>query len=198
VYERWLATSAVTYVVAHHLGLVPGGLGPAPDGTRWADWLDLLVPLVVLVPPAMALREAGAAPRHWTLFVIGCVIYAWGHGMHLAANSVNNARPGPTAHLWDEVVGHLVWYLGAALVLAALARTMPGRPRPGIVGYALAVLVGITWASNAVGGGTEPLSVAVAAVAALFGWRHRDGLGVTLLVGFLPSAVLILVSPWVA
>ena len=193
-YDQWLVISAGTYVVAHHLGLLPGGLGAAPDGTQWADWVALVVPFVVLVPAAMVLREAGAAPKLWVLFGVGCVIYAWGQGMHLSANSVNNASPGPTAHLWDEVVGHLVWYTGAALVLAAVARTMPGRQRPGVIGYALAVLVGLTWATNALGGGTEWLSLVVALWAVGFGWVHRDELGVTLLVGFLPSIALILLA----
>jgi hypothetical protein len=197
VYERWLAISATAYVVAHHLGLLPAGLGAAPGGTQWADWLALAVPVVVLAPAAMVLREAGSAPQEWVLFGVGCVIYASGQGMHLAANSVNNAHPGQTAHLWDEVVGHLVWYTGVALVLAAVARTMWGRRRPGIGGYVLAVLVGLTWATNAVGGGTELLSLMVALLAAGFGWLHRGDLGATLLVGFLPSAALILliVSP---
>jgi hypothetical protein len=199
VYGRWLAITAVAYVLAHHLGLLPDGLGAAPDGTQWADWLDLLVPVVVLGSAAMVMRAAGSAPSDWVLFGIGCVVYASGHGIHLAANSVGNAQPGPTEHLWDEVVGHLIWYAGAALVLAALARTMVGRQRPGVVGYLLAVAVGLTWATNAVGGGTEVLSLVVALAAASFGWRHRGGLGETLLIGFLPSAagILLALTPWV-
>lgn len=196
-YDQWLSVSALAYALAHHLGLLPGGLGVAPDGTQWADWLALLVPVVVLVPAAMVLREASSTSREWVLFGVGCVVYAWGQGMHLAANSVNNASPGQTAHVWDEVVGHLIWYSGAALVLAAVARTMWGRPRPGVLGYVLAVLVGLTWATNAAGaagGGTEGLSLVVALGAAVFGWLHRDELGVTLLVGFLPSVALILLT----
>lgn len=194
VYERWLAITALAYVVAHHLGSLPDGLGSAPDGTQWADWLQLLVPLIVLAPAAMVMAAADAEVGPWTLFGIGCVVYATGQGIHLAANSVNNARPGETAHLWDEIVGHLIWYVGTALVLLALARTMPGRPRCGLVGYVLAVAVGLTWASNAVGGHTVLLSLAVALVAVWFGWRHRRGLSRTLLVGFLPSAVVLAVA----
>lgn len=198
MYSRWLGVTALAYVVAHHLGLLPDGLGEGPRGTRWADWLDLVVPVVVLAPAAMVLREAGAAARQWAVLGAGCVVYASGHGIHLAANSVGNAAPGETAHLWDEVVGHLVWYSGAALVLLALATTMPGRPRPGFLGYVLAVGVGITWATNALGGGTELLSLAVALVAVAWGWRQRGGLGVTLLVGFLPAAVVLVaaLTPW--
>lgn len=49
-YGRWLAVTALSYAVLHHLGLLPDGLGAGPDDTRWTDWLDLLVPWLVLVP----------------------------------------------------------------------------------------------------------------------------------------------------
>ena len=187
MYGRWLAATAVVYAVVHHLGLLPSGLGPAVHGTRVADWLDLAVPWLVLLPAALTLQAAQVAPRVWWTFGAGAVAYASGHGMHLAANSVGNVDPGPTAHLWDEVVGHYVWYAGAAGVLAALAMSMVGRPRPSILGYLLAIAVGLTWASNAVGGGTELFSLAVAAVAAGWGWTQRHHLGVVLLVGFGPA-----------
>ena len=51
-YGRWLAVTALAYAVLHHLGLLPSGLGSAPDDTQWADWLDLLVPWLVLTPAA--------------------------------------------------------------------------------------------------------------------------------------------------
>jgi hypothetical protein len=140
------------------------------------------------------MRAAAASPRAWTVFGAGVVAYASGHGIHLAANSIGNSRPGRTAHLWDEVVGHQVWFLGVALVLAALASTMIGRPQPSPVSYLLALAVGLTWASNAVGGGTEVFSLVVALVACGFGWTHRRGLGVTLLVGFLPAALVLVVE----
>lgn len=193
-YGRWLAASALAYAVLHHLGLLPSGLGSAPDHTQWADWLDLLVPWLVLVPAALTLRAGEAAPRTWVLFGAGVVTYASGHGIHLAANSVGNADPGPTAHLWDEVVGHHLWYLGVALVAAALADTMAGRPRPGPVGYLLALAVGLTWASNAVGGGTVVMSLALAAIASSYGWVRRRELGVVLLVAGLPAVGVLVVE----
>lgn len=193
-YSHALAATALAYAVLHHLGLVPSGLGSGPDDTQWADWLDLLVPWLVLVPAALTLGAAQPPTRTWVVFGAGVVAYASGHGIHLAANSVGNADPGPTAHLWDEVVGHHLWYLGVALVVVALADTMSGRPRPGPVGYLLAAAVGLTWASNAIGGGTVAMSLVLAAVAAAYGWRRRRELGVVLLVAGLPAAVVLLVQ----
>jgi hypothetical protein len=193
-YRRWLAATAVAYAVVHHLGLLPSGLGSAPDDTQWADWLDLLVPWLVLVPAALTLRAAQAPTRTWVVFGVGVVAYASGHGIHLAANSVGNAEPGPTAHLWDEVVGHHLWYLGVALVTVALSDTMRGRPPPPPVGHLLAVAVGLTWASNAVGGGTVVMSLVLAAVATAYGWTRRHELGVVLLVAGLPAVVVLVVE----
>ena len=191
VYRRWLALTALSYSVVHHLGLLPDGLGHGPSGTRWADWLDLLVPWLVLVPAALAVRAAGASERTWAVLGAGVVAYAGGHGIHLAANSIGNVARSDTAHVWDETVGHLVWYAGVALVLAALARTMVGEPRAGALGHLLALAVGLTWASNAAGGGTVVPSLVIAIGAVAFGWRHRSGLAGVLVTGFVP-AVLVL------
>lgn len=194
MYSRWLALTALSYAALHHLGLLPGGLGEGPDGTRWADWLDLLVPWLVLTPAAATLWADRCPPATWVVFGVGAGLYVSGHGIHLAGNSVGNVHPSATAHLWDERVGHLVWYAGVALVLAALARTMVGRSRPGAVGYLLAVAVGLTWAANALGGGTLWLSLPVAAVACWYGWRHRHDLAGTLVVGFAPAVVVLMVA----
>ena len=167
-YSRWLATTAVAYAVLHHLGLLPDGLGAAPEDTQWADWLDLLVPWLVLVPAALTVAAAKADAGTWALFGAGAVAYASGHGIHLAANSVNNAVGGETAHLWDETVGHAIWYAGVALVVAALARTMAGRPRPPLLAHLLALAVGVTWATNAVGADLELAGLLVAYLPAVW------------------------------
>jgi hypothetical protein len=197
VYLRRLAVTATAYVVCHHLGLLPGGLGAAPHGTQWADWLDLLVPFLVLGPAAATLQAGGATPRAWWLFGLGAVTYATGHGVHLAANSVGNAAPGPTEHLWDEVVGHEIWYAGVAILVVALATTMTGRERPPPIGYLLAALAGLTWASNAVGGGADVVSLTCALVATAYGVRHRRDLAVALAVAG-GVATLTLLGVWIA
>lgn len=190
-FRRALAATAVAYVFCHHLGLLPSGLGSGPHGTQWADWLDLAIPWLVLAPAAVALEAARVPPRVWPVFGAGVIAYASGHGIHLAANSVGNASPGPTAHLWDEVVGHYVWFAGVALVLAALSLAMVDRPRPHALGYALAIGAGLTWATNAVGGGTVVFSLVVALAVVAFGWRHRGDLAGILWVGYSPAVVVL-------
>lgn len=194
MYLRALLLTAVAYAVTHHLGLLPDGLGPGPEGTQWADWIDLLVPWLVLVPAAVTLHAAEVAPRVWATFGAGGVAYASGHGIHLAANSVYNTDPGETAHLWDELVGHHLWFVGVALVFAAVAGSMSDRPRAGLLGHAAALAVGLTWATNAVGGGTELFSLLVAVALTVFGWRRRRELGDVLLTGFGPAVVFLVVA----
>jgi hypothetical protein len=189
-----LALTAVAYALTHHFGLLPSGLGAAPEDTRWADWLDLLVPWLVLVPAVLTVAAAKADARTWALFGAGALAYASGHGIHLAANSVNNAVGGETAHLWDETVGHAIWYAGVVLVVAALARTMADRPRPPLLAHLLALGVGLTWATNAVGADLEIPGLLVALGFATYGWRHRTDLRLVLLTGFVPSAVLLVAS----
>lgn len=93
-------------------------------------------------------------------------------------------------------MGHEIWYAGVALVVVALAMTMPERPRPAPVGYLLAALAGLTWGSNAVGGGTEVLSATLAVAAAAYGWKNRDDLRLVLAVAGVVS-VLTMVVAWV-
>lgn len=190
----WLAACAVSYVLMHHLGTALGWLGgPGSDGTRWADWIDLLTPYVVLLPAAAALHAGRAGRRAWAIYLVGAITYVEGHGIHLAANSVGNVAPGDVAHLWDEIIGHYLWYTGIALVFAALAMTLARRPAPrGIVPYVLAVLVGVTTTTNALEGNTALLDLAYAAGFLAWGWRTRHGLGRLLIAAFAPAAVLLI------
>ena len=193
-WDRWLALTALAYALLHHVGSLPAGLGPAGHDTRWADWIDLVTPYAVLVPAGLALRAARPPASAWALLCAGALLYAQGHGVHLAANSVGNVTPGPAAHLWDEVVGHAVWYAGAGLVMAALALGMRGRPRPrSPLAYVLAVAVGTTWATNAIGGGTSAASLLAAALAVGVGCRGRREQPVLLAVGSAPAVVVLAV-----
>ena len=184
--DVWLAVTAAAYCACHHLGSLPDGLGDAGTGTRVADWLDLLVPFVVLVPALMTLLAARVSRATYVWFAVGSWLYATGHGVHLSANSIGNVAPGATAHLWDEQVGHWIWYAGVAVVFATLASTLVGRPEPAwswkyVVVRLLALGVGLTWGTNAVGGhfGIGGLVLALAAMA----WALRRRQGLTVLVG---------------
>ena len=55
----------------------------------------------------------------------------------------------------------------------------------------LAVAVGLTWATNAIGGGTVVFSLVVALVAVVVGWRCRAELAGVLWVGFTPAVVVL-------
>lgn len=193
-----LVVTALAYCVCHHLGSVPHGFGDAGDGTRIADWLDLLVPFVVLLPALGTLLEAGVGRATYLWFAVGSWLYATGHGIHLAANSIGNVAPGETAHLWDEQVGHWTWYAGVAVVFATIASTLPDRePARNPLAWLLAVGVGTTWGTNATGGELTWAGTALALAAVGWGVRHhRDRgqlVGVVGLAGLAAIAVSALV-----
>jgi hypothetical protein len=192
--SRWLLALGVAICVGQHLGALPGGLGDAGGRTLWVDWIDLLTPYAVVGSALLALASAGTSRRGWLLAGTGGIAYVQGHGIHLSANSIGNARgEAAPVHLWDEVVGHWLWYAGLALLLAAL---VPAARRAGVgaslLGLLVAAGVGLTWATNALEGGTAVGSLLVAAGFTGWGWRLRaDGAGRLLLAAF-PLAVVVL------
>lgn len=190
----WLVLLALGYVVLHHAGTIFAGLDDVADTkTRWADWIDLLTPYVVTGAAGGALRAGGASRGTWTLFWFGAVLYTQGHGIHLAANSVDNALPGnpEPAYLWDEHVGHWLWYVGFYLLVVALALALADRrPRGGPIAYLLAGLVGFTNFTNSVEGQTPWLGIGAAVVFTLWGLLTRDGMGRFLLTAYAVSLAL--------
>lgn len=188
---RWVAASAVVYNVAHHLGALPGGLGAAGHATRWVDWIDLLTPYAVVGTALAALAAAGTDRRGWWLALLGAGLYAQGHAVHLAANSISNARgDAAPVHLWDEVMGHWLWYAGVAVLVVAVARAVPLRTTP--VAAALAAATGLTWTTNALEGTTAVGSLLVALALTGWGWHRRsEGTGRLLVIAFGLSALLL-------
>lgn len=153
------------------------------------------MPFVVLLPALGTVLRARVGRATYLWFAVGSWLYATGHGIHLAANSIGNTAPGPTAHLWDEQVGHWVWYAGVAVVAATLASTMPARPRPGHPGaWLLAVAVGATWGTNATGGELTWPGLALAVAALVWGARHRGDQGVLLAAAGAAGVVAVVVS----
>jgi hypothetical protein len=188
---RWAAVCALAYNLTHHLGALPGGLGSAGGSTRWVDWIDFLTPYAVVGAALAAVAAVGTDRRGWWLALLGAGAYVQGHAVHLAANSIGNARgEAAPVHLWDEVVGHWLWYSGVALLVVALARSL--RLPVTTASVVLAVATGITWTTNALEGTTAVGSLLVAAGLSTWGWRRRaEGTGRLLLVAFGLSTVLL-------
>jgi hypothetical protein len=188
-----LSLFAVAVAVLHHVGAVPVGWLGTVGPTRWTDWLDLCTPYVVLGAAAAVLLAAGATRRCWLAGGVAGVLYTQGHGVHLAANSVNNRLDDSAVHLWDEVVGHLLWYAGLALLVVVLGHALAGSPL--VVrwwGWVLAAAFGLTHATNALEGGTAVPSLLVAVGLCLWSRRLPDPLGrLVLLVYGLASLVLL-------
>jgi hypothetical protein len=189
----WLLLFGVSYGVMHHAGTIFTGLGEVGP-TRWADWIDLLTPYLVTGAAAGALRGGGASRVTWGVFWLAAVLYTQGHGIHLAANSVGNTIDGPhpdVVNLWDEVVGHYLWYAGFALLVAALAVALADRrPRGGVAAHLLAAVVGFTHFTNSVEGQTPWMGIGTAVVFAAWGLLTRDGMGRFLLTAYGPSLLL--------
>lgn len=180
--------------LTHHVGLLTEPLGTV-GSTSWNDWLDLLVPYLVVGSALAVLLSVRPDRIAWGLFVAGAIAYVQGHGLHLAANSVANTAPGPTAHVWDEVAGHVIWYGGLALLVVALVRGLSDVPlRVDAWGWAAAVGFGATVGTNAVGGGTIPGSLPVSLAFLAYGLRRRDALGTLLAVTFALGVVVMLVD----
>ncbi len=191
-----LALYATAVVLGHHIGTIAKPLGTVGP-TEWADWIDLLVPLAVLGGAAAVLKAAGAQRSDWVLFGLGALLYAQGQGLHLGANSINNADPvglaEDAAHLWDEVVSHYITYVGHTIVVGALTLTLL---RTGLqahrASFLLAALFGLTWTNNTIEGGTPVLGLAVAIGYAVWGWQRRQQAAARLLLAAYGLSFLLL------
>ncbi len=187
---RWLLVFGVTYGLLHHQGFVLARLGTVDGtGTRWADWIDLATPYLVLAPlvVALALLQPAVSSRIWIAFATGATAYIQGHGIHLAANSVSNVavdeavanrRLLDVVHLWDELVGHYLWYGGLSLavlvvVIAARHHRPVMSPAYSALAFFVAVLAGVTYATNALEGYFAWPGLVFAGLATIGLARHR-------------------------
>ena len=190
---RLLAASAVALVLTHWLRLAPLGYA-APGATRWEDFADLLTPYVVAGPALVVLARTGATRRLWAAALTGTALFVQGHGLHLSANSITFASgPAAPAYLWDEQVGHHLWFAGLTVLQLAVVRAVRNLPLSvGAAAASLAVLVGITWAANVVEAGAAPFGSAIAAGLVVHGWRSRArATGRLLLVAYGLSLLLV-------
>src|SRR5205085_5571262 len=134
--------------------------------------VDLLVPYVVVGAAVLALSAAGTDRAGWVLFVVAAVAYTQGHGIHLAANSVDNAVGGHVAHRWDEKVSHWIWYAGLSGMVIALTRAAPELVIP-TWAWVVPALFGFAWFDNTVEGGVPALGIVVAVAVGGFALRRR-------------------------
>jgi hypothetical protein len=171
-----LAAFAATVIVTHHVNTAFGPLGRVGT-TRWADWVDLLVPYVVLATAAATLAAAETGRREWILLAATGVLYTQGHGIHLAANSIAGVDPSDAAHLWDETIGHWLWYGGLAGIVATLAYALRDVPSTRSAwALVLSLGFGFTICTNSIEGGTAALGLASALVFVTWGLRQRGRL----------------------
>ncbi len=188
--QAWTAFLAVI-AVGHHLGTLSAPLGDV-GAIQWADLVDLLLPYAVVATAGVALLSVGC--RYQILGAAGLLAYVQGHGIHLAANSVAQREPGETAFFWDELAGHAIWYSGLYLVVGALMMGRAVRSAPGLLRVVLAVVVGVTFATNALGGHAVPLAVVACSVLAVLALRRREGVGVDVLVAALAALLSLAVA----
>jgi hypothetical protein len=159
---------AAAPAVFHHLPVVAGKID------HLNDYVDLLTPFAVVGAATLLLLALAAPPDALALALVAAILYVDGHGIHLAANSVDNESPtgvaGSRAHFWDERFGHLEWHTGWFLLLAAVCLAERGRAvrLSRRAQAAVLVLLGVTFFTNTVEGGTW--FVELAATAAFGAW----------------------------
>ncbi|HEY3181652.1 MAG TPA: hypothetical protein VGJ77_02365 [Gaiellaceae bacterium] len=148
---------------------------PALVGDPAADWIDLVTPFAVLGAAALVLRAVAARGLPVVAAAAAAILYVDGHGIHLAANSIKHEHPRgdvlSVANFWDEDWGHFEWHLGLFILVAALCLAARGAPVSLTAGIATAVLLGFTFFTITVEGGTWWLELA--ATAAFVPWALR-------------------------
>jgi hypothetical protein len=161
------------------------------------DWVDLLTPFAVVGAAAVTLTALEAPPLVLALALVAAIVYVDGHGIHLAANSIDNLHPtgsaGSTAHFWDERWGHLEWHAGWFALIAALCLAERGRATSISRRQTVAVLVllGFSLFTNTVEGGTWPLELAATAIFAAWWLAERRPLLRVVAASFAVGATLI-------
>jgi hypothetical protein len=174
--HRRVAVFAATVIVAHHVNTALGPLGYLGT-TRWADWVDLLVPYAVVGTAAAVLAATRAGRWEWIALAATAILYTQGHGIHLAANSIAGVEPSDAVHLWDETVGHWLWYSGLAGLVATLAYAVRDVPASRSVwALVLSLGFGFTICTNSIEGGTAALGLVCGIVFAAWGLRERGRL----------------------
>jgi hypothetical protein len=156
-------------------------------GITVGDAIEAAGVFVVLALFARAGRLARAGNVASALAGVAAVSYAFGHGVHVAANSIHDfaersgaGDPIGLLDFWDERAGH--YLVEAGRVFFAIALLSAPAPRGAAKGSALAALGGVAYGfivfASAVEGQTVPVALpfyALVAVVALWRGRAREG-----------------------
>ncbi|MGE5180022.1 MAG: hypothetical protein ACM3PF_13115 [Bacteroidota bacterium] len=154
-------------------------------GITAGDAIEAAGVFVVLALFARAGRLARPGSVASALAGVAAVSYAFGHGIHVAANSIHDfaelrhaGDPIGLLDFWDERVGHYLVEIGR--VLFAVSLLGAPAPRGAAKGAALAALGGAAYGfiafASAVEGQTVPVALPFyALVAAVLLWRARKG-----------------------
>lgn len=178
------------------------------------DALDILTPLV-LIPLYWLLFKVGTNREPSRLeevaFMILAALWALGHGMHLAANSINNLIEGLSktqviditgtdiyalTYFLDEHLSHYAWHTGILGLTALLIyREWRAPARIATVWWATllgGLVYGFTYFSIVLEGQTVPLGLPFAVVISLLGlfWARRKLTQRPLLAFFLVALVV--------
>jgi hypothetical protein len=150
---------------------------PAVAGDA-ADWIDLATPFAVIGASALLLWR-GIPALVLFVIVVGALLYVSGHGIHLAANSIDSERltgdARDVAHFWDEEWGHIQWHLGWFVLILGFClaeRAWPIRVERRL-GALSALLLAATLFTSTVEGGTWWLELAATCVFVPWALRAR-------------------------
>lgn len=217
------AISFTVFIIAPALLPQPLAAGPAP---RLGDVVDMLTPFVLIPWYYWLYRSAEdwafepASGPLTGLFMVAAILFIYGQGMHLAANSISHFLgdvPGADAYaityFYDEVLSHYVWHLGALGFAGVLLWRhyqpvkkgvnmwhIGGRQRR-LLGVA-AALYGLTVALAAIEGQTVlldlPAAILIAVLFGLFWWRqrHLPGAPVFSFLGMGYIAATVVLAGW--
>jgi hypothetical protein len=147
-----------------------------PEGALF----DVATPFAVVGTSALVLLRLGAHGLPALLAGVAAVAYTSGQSIHLAANAVADQMPigkvAVVAEFWDETFGHMWWHVGWLGLLAAFClaeREAPAAPADRKTLCVAAVLLGFTFFTNTVEGGTWWLGLGAACVLAAVAARRR-------------------------
>jgi hypothetical protein len=171
---------------------------PPVAGETAGDYIDLATPFAVLGAALLVLLVLRADAAALAFAFVAGVLYADGHGIHLAANSIGHEQlsgdAADVAHFWDEEFGHIEWHLGwfGLVVAICLAeRRRSGSGAPWWVAAASSALLGFTLFADTVEGGTWWLELATTAIFLGWAFNERRPLLLTSTAAFSVAAVLI-------